>query len=184
MRRIVAGLMMSLDGVVEAPNRWMGPYFDEEMTQGIETGVARADAVLIGRNTYEEFAGMWPAQTGVMADFLNNSPKYVVSSTLDSLTWNNSTLLTGELAAELRRLKELPGKNIQIPGSPALVRSLLLDGLLDELNVTIAPVAVGAGRRLFDGITHRVDLTLVQSTAMRSGVLGATYRPADRSPSP
>ena len=182
MRRIVAGLLMSLDGVVEAPGVWgWTHYMNDEMSKGIVDGVAHADAVLLGRRTYLEFARIWPQQkSGVpMADFLNQSPKYVASTTLTlPLEWANSTLLRGDLAAELAKLKEQPGKNILVPGSPSLVRNLLRDGLLDELNLNICPVVVGSGMRLFDEIGREVRLKVVDSTTLSNGVLGVTYEPA------
>lgn len=180
MRRIVAGLFISLDGVVESPNKWSFPFFDDEMWQGISAGIAQADAVLLGRRTYQEFAELWPKQGSdvPMADFLNNAPKYVVSSTLETVEWNNSRLITGDLADELAKLKQQPGKNIQIPGSPTLVRSLLRDGLLDELSLNICPIVIGSGMRLFDEITDQVRLKLVNSTTLSTGVLGVTYQPA------
>jgi dihydrofolate reductase len=185
MRKITAGLLISLDGVVESPDRWgWARYMNEEMTRGIVAGVAQADAVLLGRRTYEQFAEIWPSQGSEvpMADFLNHSPKYVVSTTLrGALEWNNSHLLTGDLAAELTRLKEMPGKNILIPGSPTLVSWLLRMGLLDELNLNICPIVVGTGLRLFDGISGEVTLKLVQSMALSTGVLGVTYQQAGES---
>jgi len=182
MRKIVAALLMSLDGVVDGTDRWGWPrYMNAEMTAGIVAGVAQADAVLLGRRTYEQFAKIWPGRGSEvpMADFLNHSPKYVVSTTLrEPLEWSNSKLIVGDLAAELERLKSLPGKNIQVPGSPTLVRSLLRDGLLDELTVSICPVVVGQGMRLFDGIGGEVSLRLVRSVPLSNGVLGVTYAPA------
>jgi dihydrofolate reductase len=113
-------------------------------------GIAQADAVLIGRRTYQEFAGMWPSQGSEvpMSDFLNKSHKYVVSSSLDKLDWGPASLVKGDLADELLKLTQQPGKNIQIPGSPTLVRSLLLQGILDELTLSICPIVVGPGQRL------------------------------------
>jgi dihydrofolate reductase len=180
MRKIVAGLAMSLDGVVESPNQWATPYFDEEVMEGISAGVAQADAVLLGRRTYLEFAELWPTQSSdvPMADFLNTAPKHIVSSTLDTLEWANSHLLTGNLAEELTRLKQQPGKNILIPGSPTLVRSLLRDGLLDELALDIFPIVVGSGMRLFDSTTDHLRLELIESRAYRTGVVGVGYQPA------
>ena len=181
MRKIVAGLLISLDGVVESPSAWgFSQYFNDEMRDGIQAGIAQADAVLLGRRTYLEFAGLWPSQGSdvLMADFLNNSPKYVVSTTLDTLGWAHSSLLTGDLAGQLTKLKQQPGKNILIPGSPTLVGSLLRRGLLDELSLNICPVVVGSGMRLFEGITHQVRLERVESTALRTGVLSVTYKPA------
>ncbi len=181
MRKIVAGLLMSLDGVVESPDEWgFSRYFNDEMKEGIGAGIAQADAVLLGRRTYLAFAEQWPNQGSevLMADFLNNSPKYVVSATLDTLPWANSNLISGDLAEELSKLKRQPGKNILVPGSPTLVRSLLRDGLLDELSLNVCPIVVGSGMRLFDGIGRQVGLKLVNSTTLSNGVLGVTYQPA------
>ena len=179
MRKIVAGLAMSLDGVVEAPSNWI--RFNHELAAIITAGVAQADAVLLGRRTYLEFAALWPKQGSdvPMADFLNNSPKYVLSRNLDTLEWANSTLLTGDLVEEVSRLKRQPGKSIQVPGSPRLVRSLLREGLLDELALAVHPLVVGSGLRLFDDITERIGLELVDSATLSTGVLSVTYRPAN-----
>ena len=182
MRKIVAGLLMSLDGVVEAPGVWgFSRYFNDEMKEGISTGIAQADAVLLGRRTYLEFAELWPKQGSevLMSDFLNHSPKYVVSSTLKTLEWANSSLLTGDLDDALRKLKRQPGKDILIPGSPTLVRALVRSGLLDVLNLNVCPVVVGSGMRLFEGMTDQVHLTLVHSATLSNGVVGLTYGPAD-----
>jgi dihydrofolate reductase len=180
MRKIVAGLFMSLDGVVEYPENWGFQYFDEEMTKGILEGIAQADAVLIGRRTYLEFAEMWPTQGSEvpMSDFLNKSHKYVVSSGLDKLDWGPASLVKGDLADALTKLKHEPGRNIQIPGSPTLVRSLLAEGMLDELTLNICPIVVGSGLRLFEDVTGQLPLNVVQSTALSSGVINATYQPA------
>jgi dihydrofolate reductase len=182
MRKIVAGLLMSLDGVVEAPGEWgFSRYFNDEMRAGISAGIAQADAVLLGRRTYLEFAKLWPKQGSevLMSDFLNHSPKYVVSSTLKTLEWANSSLLTGALSEALGKLKRQPGKDILIPGSPTLVRALVREGLLDRLNLNVCPVVVGSGMRLFEGITEQIHLKLVHSATLTNGVVGLTYGPAD-----
>jgi dihydrofolate reductase len=179
MRKIVAGLAISLDGVVEAPSQsgWM--LFDDEMSEVIGVGIAQSDAILLGRRTYLEFADLWPnlGSDVPMADYMNNTQKYIVSRTLDSLAWANSSLVTGDLTEELAKLKQQPGKNIQIPGSPTLVRSLLRDGLLDELSLMIHPIVLGSGMRLFDEMTDRVRLKLVDSRALNTGVVSVTYQP-------
>ena len=183
MRRVVAGLFMSLDGVVEAPGEWGFQYMNDEMVQGIAEGIAQADAVLLGRRTYQQFAKMWPGVGSEvpMADFLNNSHKYVVSASLDALDWGPASLVTGNLPEELTKLKRQPGKNIQIPGSPTLVSALLRDGLLDELSLSICPIVVGKGMRLFENITDHVPLHLVESTALSTGAVGVTYQPVSGS---
>jgi dihydrofolate reductase len=176
MRKIVAGLAITLDGVVDSPSgNWM--MFNDEMREIIDAGVAEADAILLGRRTYLDFAEMWPrlGSDVPMADFMNDTPKYVASSTLRTVDWAGSTLLTGDLATELAELKRRPGKNIQIPGSPRLVRSLLCDGLLDELSLMIHPIVLGTGARLFDGRTDRMELELKDSRTLGTGVVSVTY---------
>ncbi len=190
MRKIVAGLFMSLDGVVESPEKWQFPYFNDEMGQAVESGMADADTILLGRRTYEEFAAFWPDKTGEddpFADRMNNTPKLVVSTTLNTVEWQNSTLINGDVVEELSKLKQQPGKNISIIGSATLVRSLLRDGLLDELGLLVHPIVVGSGKRLFEDVSDSVPLTLVDSKTFTTGVLSLTYEPSSdrpRSPSP
>jgi dihydrofolate reductase len=173
-------LVISLDGVVESPRRWQGPYFDDELSALLASVAAQADAILLGRQTYLEFAGYWPGRgdNSPMARFLNDTRKYVASATLATLEWKNSSLLPCGVAEAVGELRQLPGANIQVPGSPTLVRSLLREGLLDELRLLIHPVVVGSGMRLFDDSTDQTALALVDSTPLRSGVLSVTYRPA------
>src|ERR1019366_5958611 len=116
--------------------------------------------IVLGTRTYLEFAELWPGLDSPMADYMNRTPKHIASSTLDTVGWANSSLMSGDLAENVARLKQQPGKNIQIPGSPRLVRSLLRDGLLDEM-------------------TARVQLRLVQSATLSTGVLSVTYQPAN-----
>ena len=180
MRKIVAGLFISLDGVVEAPETWHFPYFNDEMAQVVGSQMADADTMLLGRVTYQEFAGYWPHQGSdvEMADFMNSTPKLVASTTLDTVDWQNSTLIKGDVAEELAALKEQPGKNISITGSPTLVRSLLRDNVLDELNLLVHPIVVGRGKRLFEDGFDQIPLNLVKSTTFSTGVLSLTYAPA------
>ena len=180
MRKIVAGLFISLDGVVESPIRWRLPYLSGEVSDMMSAGIAHSDAMLLGRRTYQQFAEFWPTQASdvPMAGYMNNTPKYVVSATLDKVEWQNSTLIKGNVVEELARLKQQPGKNIQIPGSPTLVRSLLRDGLIDELALMIHPIVVGSGRRLFDETAIPMGLKLVESRTFSNGVLSVTYQPA------
>jgi dihydrofolate reductase len=180
MRRIVAWLIISLDGVVESPERWSSPYLTDEVNAEIGAGVAQRGTVLLGRRTYQEMADYWPHQGSDVpfADYLNNSHKYVVSATLDRPVWANSSVVTGDLAEEVARLKQQPGGNLQILGSPTLVRSLLRLGLLDELVLNICPIVLGSGLRLFDQTTDQVRLELVESATYSTGVLRAGYQPA------
>jgi len=180
MRKIVAGLFMSLDGVIEAPETWHFPYFNDEMGEAVGSQMARSDTMLLGRRTYQEFAGFWPHQGSddPMADQMNSTPKVVVSTTLDTVEWQNSTLVNSDVVAELTKLKEQPGKDIAVTGSATLVRSLLRDGLLDELNLLVHPIVVGSGKRLFEDGGDRTPLELADSKTFSTGVISLTYRPA------
>lgn len=176
MRKIISALFASLDGVTEAPNLWQFDHFDEDMMESMISQLAQIDTVMMGRVTYQEWAGYWPTATDPFAQFINPVPKYVVSSTLKTLDWQNSRLLTASLADTIAELKAQPGKNIAIQGSPTLVRSLLQANLLDELILMVHPVVVGKGKRLFEGAQLQ-RLELVSSQTTRSGVVLLTYRP-------
>lgn len=179
MRKIVAALFMSLDGVVESPDKWHFPYFNEEMGAAIGSAMAESDALLMGRVNYEEWAAYWPSQPGddEFVAFMNSTPKYVVSTTLDTLTWHNSTLITGDVVAEINKLKQQPGKHIAISGSGTLVQSLLHLNLLDELRLIIHPIVVGSGRRLFSDSSQQQALKLLDSQTFSTGVVYLTYQP-------
>jgi dihydrofolate reductase len=178
MRSISAGLFISLDGVVEAPSAWGFQFMDEEMSRAISEGISQADTVLLGRRTYLEFADIWPDQgsDAPMSNFLNHSHKYVVSTTLDSLSWQPASLIQGDIAHEIYMLKQQSGKNIQVPGSPTLVRFLIQNSLLNVLSLTICPVVVGCGMRLFDDMDISFKMKLVHSNTLKTGAIGATYQ--------
>ena len=177
-RKLIATFFVSLDGVVEAPQDWHFPYFNEEMGAAIGAAMGTADAMLCGRATYEEWAAYWPNSDNEMAAYMNNTPKYVASTSLDEVEWQNSYLLEGEVATAVAELKQQPGKEIVMSGSATLARSLLREGLVDELRLMIHPVVVGAGARLFpNGDSHA--LTLLESMTFETGVVYAVYRPAD-----
>ena len=181
MRKVTAGLFVSLDGVVESPEKWHFPYFNDEMGEAIGAAMAASDAMLLGRVTYQEFAAYWPgvsSEDEPFATHMNNTPKYVVSKTLDKAEWNNSTLISGNVAEEITKLKQQPGKNIGITGSATLVQSLLQDDLLDELGLMIHPVVVGSGKRLFQEGGGPKGLKLVDSMTFSTGVVSLTYQPA------
>jgi dihydrofolate reductase len=182
MRKIVAGLFMSLDGVVESPEQWQFPYFNDEIGQALGSSMAASDTLLLGRRTYQEFAATWPGRGSddPVGAYMNNTPKLVASTTLDSTDWQNSTLLNGDLADQLCKLKQQPGKNITITGSITLVRSLLHDGLLDELALMVCPIVVGHGQRLFDDWNEQLQLNLQDATTFSTGVLSLSYTPASQ----
>lgn len=181
MRKLVATELMSMDGVVESPEQWAFSYTDDEMAAEDEAGRAASDALLLGRATYEEFASFWPNQLAgtPMVDYINDVRKYVVSTTLEEpLSWNNSVLLGGDCVQEVSDLKRRSGKDITITGSIVLVRSLMREGLLDELRCVLCPVVRGSGRRLFEDESDRRTLELIDSKTFGTGVVTLTYRPA------
>ena len=183
MRRVCAWELVSLDGVMEKPEEWAFPYSDAEMGEASASGMARSDALLLGRVTYEHLAAYWPDQPGgtPMVDYINSVPKYVVSGTLEEpLAWNNSTPIKGNVAEEIIELKRRPGKDITVLGSGELVRSLLRDGLLDELRLMVHPLVMGSGKRLFEDGADRKALELVNSRTFATGVVYLAYRPADK----
>ncbi len=181
MRKIVSGLFISIDGVTESPGQWQFDNFDEDMMMELGSVIENDDAVVMGRVTYEEWAGYWPTSTNEpFATFINTTPKYVVSTTLDDVNWgqyDTVTLLKGDLTEELTRLKHEPGKTIGVTGSPTLVRSLLQLDLLDELILMIHPVVAGSGKRLFADGDSLKRMELVESKVTRTGVVIATYKP-------
>ena len=182
MRKVVASELVSLDGVMGSPQEWAFSYSDDEMEQANASGMAASDALLLGRATYQEFASYWPYQNSAnqpYTDYLNSTPKFVVSTTLEGpLEWQNSTLIKGNLAEEITELKRLPGKDITIIGSAALVQSLLADELLDELRLMVHPLVLGGGKRIFEDGSDQKALELLDSKSFATGVLYLTYRPA------
>jgi dihydrofolate reductase len=182
MRKITAGLFISLDGVVEAPDQWHFPYFNDEMGAVVGQSMAETGTMLLGRVTYEDFASFWPNQNAddPIAAQMNGTPKLVASTTLDSVEWQNSTLIKDNVAEELTKLKAQPGKNIGITGSATLIRSLLRDGVLDELTLLVHPIVVGHGKKLFDDMDSQVPLKLIDAKTFSTGVMCLVYGPAPR----
>jgi dihydrofolate reductase len=178
MRKLNAWLFVTLDGVIEAPEKWV--IADDEMFRAMEADYANSDALLLGRRTYETFAASWPLRGSEVAnaDWMNNTRKYVASTTLESPEWNNSTVIEGDVGEAVARLKQEDGKDIMVNGSGALVRTLLRDHLVDELRLFVHPVVVGSGIRLFDDESDPVELDLTDSHAYDNGVISLTYRPS------
>jgi dihydrofolate reductase len=181
VRKINAWLFVTLDSVIEAPEEWV--MADDDMFGAIEADYAKSDALLLGRRTYETFAASWPERGSEVpnADWMNNTRKYVVSTTLKSPEWNNSTVIEGDVAEAVTRLKREDSKDIMVNGSGALVRTLMRDHLLDELRLFLHPIVVGSGRRLFDDESDPVELALVDSHAYENGVISLTYKPTGAS---
>jgi len=182
----MASLFISLDGVVEAPDQWHFPYFNDEMGAAVDRVLGTADTLLLGRETYDSFAGAWPereAAGGEDAEFakgLGDARKIVVSNQQLEFTWRNSEQLKGELVEAVTALKNEPGDtHIAMSGSPSVVRQLLAAGLLDELHLLVHPIAVRKGMRLFDEGESPIPLTLISSETLKTGVLDLVYGPAE-----
>jgi dihydrofolate reductase len=186
MRRIIASLFTTVDGVVEAPETWHFPYFDDEM--GAIVGSLMQDTQLLGRKSYDTFAATWPAREAAggddapLAAQIGDQRKIVVSHQQLELTWRNSEQLQGELLDAVTALKAEPGGDIAISGSVSIVRQLLEAGLIDELHLIVDPIAVREGTRLFDGSGTPLPLTLVSSAALGNGVLHLVYSPVEAAP--
>jgi dihydrofolate reductase len=189
MRRIVVTEFISLDGVIEDPGGaegfehggWSFKFNDPDGMKYKLDETMEHDALLLGRVTYEGFAAAWPGMTdGVgFADKMNSMPKYVVSSTLERADWNNSTVLRGDLAEEVRALMQQPGGDILVAGSASLARGLIAHDLVDELRLMVFPIVLGSGKRLFDGVTDPFVLKLAGVRELESGTLIVTYDRAD-----
>jgi dihydrofolate reductase len=185
MRKITAGLFISLDGVVEAPDQWHFPYFNEEMGAAVDAILGAADSILFGRKTYDSFAGAWPEREAAggedagLAKALGEARKIVVSNQKLEFSWRNSEQLEGGLVDAVTALKNEPGGNIALSGSISVVRQLLAAGLLDELHLLVHPIAVRKGMRLFDEGETPMPLKLISSETFKTGVLNLVYGPAE-----
>jgi dihydrofolate reductase len=176
MRKLVESTFVTLDGVIDEPQVWGSPYWDEEHAGYARKLLFDADALLLGRVTYERFAEAWPARSGDdYTDRINALPKHVASRTLKDATWNAS-IIEGDVAEEVARLKAEPGKSILKFGTGELDRTLLEHGLLDELHLWIFPVLGVGGQHLIDGI-ETTHLKLVETTPFASGIVVNTYAP-------
>ena len=194
--RLTITTFLSVDGVMQGPGSpdedrsegfdrggWLVPLFDEATGQFITEVFDKADAFLLGRRTYEIFAGYWPKVTDAddpVATRLNDLPKYVVSTRLRSADWHNSTVVKGDIPAEVAKLKHLPGRELQVHGSGTLAQTLLENDLVDEWRLLVFPVIVGAGRRLFPDAGVATGLRLVESRMTDSGVAIHVYQPTGR----
>jgi dihydrofolate reductase len=187
MRKIVVSEFVSLDGVMEDPGGaehsqyggWTIPYWNDELGAFKAEELFASDALLLGRATYEGFAAAWPNMKDEQgfADRMNSNKKYVVSSTLKTAEWNNSTIIKGDLVEEITKIKQEPGQDILVGGSASLAKALLRHGLVDELRLEVYPIVLGAGKRIF-GEDSYAKLELVSHQATSNGVLLLVYRPA------
>jgi dihydrofolate reductase len=185
MRKIIAGLFMSLDGVYEGPGPadqfeyagWTMPYFNDEVGGYIGSRMATADALLLGRKTYEGFAGFFAPQTGGTADAMNNLQKYVVSNTLTSADWQNSTLINGNVVEEITRIKQLPGQDISVSGSGTLLQTLIAHNLVDEFSLLVYPIVLGTGKQVFQHGLPKHNLKVIEIRPFSNGVVLMRYQP-------
>ena len=194
MRKLVVGTFVTLDGVMQAPGGpdedreggfrhggWLVPYFDEEFLGIMTEWTRQAGAFLLGRKTYEIFAASWPRSTDPadeVAMVLNTRPKYVASRSLDKVDWSNSRLLKGDVAEEVRKLKQQEGDEIQVHGSGNLLQTLLRHDLVDTLRIWQFPVAIGAGKRLFGEGTIPMSFRLLDSRQTAPGAVLHVYERA------
>jgi len=192
--RLTLHTFLTLDGVLQAPGGpdedrdsgfehggWSFPYGDQDFGVAMSGWFDQADAFLLGRRTYQLFAGHWPKVTDPgdpVASKLNTLPKYVASTTLDAVGWDNSTLLGGDVAAEVAKLKERPGRELQVHGSGQLARTLIEHDLVDEYRLLYFPVHLGSGKKLFADGARPAALRLLSATTTGTGVIIATYQPA------
>jgi dihydrofolate reductase len=196
MRKVIADEWMTLDGVIQAPGQqdedttggfqhggWHVGYFDDIAQRRVVDSVVKAGGFLLGRRTYEIFAAHWPnasEEEQILAEPLNTKPKYVASRTLaEPLAWQNSTVLQGDVAEAVATLKQEDGQDLHVIGSSELVQTLVAHDLVDEFRVMIDPLVVGGGKRLFRDDGALRPLRLVDSQATTTGVIIATYAPAD-----
>jgi len=197
MRKLIVSEFVTLDGVMQAPggpdedrsggfehSGWQMSYLDDAFGNFVIEGIAEAGGFVLGRKTYEIFAGYWPTapdEEGAIRDPLNNLPKFVASKTLrDPLPWNNSTVIKGDLAAGIRTLKKENGNHLLVIGSGNLVQTLMQDDLVDEYRLMIHPLVLGSGARLFREGNPKRPLELVDTTISTTGVVLATYWPAEK----
>jgi len=194
MRNLVVGTFLTLDGVMQAPGGpnedreggfqhggWLVPYFDEKLVEIMTDWTIRAGAFLLGRKTYEIFAGSWPNSTDPadeIATALNTRPKYVASRTLDKVDWNNSFLIKGDVAEEVAKLKAQEGGEIQVHGSGDLLQTLLQRDLIDTLRIWYFPVVIGTGKRLFGEGTIPLSFRLVDTQLTTTGAVLHVYERA------
>jgi dihydrofolate reductase len=192
MRKVIVSEFVSLDGVMQAPGHldedrdggfeqggWQVPYFDDVMGSAVDKGLRTAGGLLLGRRTYEHFAGYWPtAPEDQEPELMNDLPKFVASTSLEEpLAWSNSTLLKGDVAVEVAKLKDRSGGDLFVLGSGELAQTLMRHNLVNEYRLMVHPLVLGTGKRLFRDGDSRKSLRLVDSTTTGTGVLLLIYRP-------
>ena len=181
MRKLIVVENLSLDGVMEAPEQWAFAYQNEESAAVNKAGMLPSNTLLLGRVTYTHLAGFWPSQTNNemgIADYINNVAKVVVSSTLKKVDWHNTTIMGGDLTEGITQLKQQSDGNIVVLGSALLVQSLMQANLVDEYQLSLAPVVLGHGKKLFPAGIDAQKLQLVEAKPFSTGVVLLRYQPA------
>ena len=178
MRRVIVSTYVTLDGVMEAPEKWSLKFWNDEHAKYAHDQLFASDALLMGRVVYEGFADSWPSRRNEFADRMNSLPKYVVSTTLDEAEWNNSTIVRENVAEEVSELKQQPGQDILMHGSAELMHTLMRHDLIDEYRLWVHPILLGSGKRLFREESAAKALRLVDTTTFSSGVVILSYQPA------
>lgn len=181
MRKVIATEYVTLDGVMDEPGTWSFPFWNDELAKYKYDELFASDALLLGRVTYQGFAAAWPTMTGT-GDFgerMNSLPKYVASRTLNTVEWNAS-LIKGDVAEEVAKLKQQPGQDILLAGSGDLLHTLMQHGLIDEYRLLLHPIVLGSGKRLFrEG--NSTTLKLIETQTFSSGVIALSYQPVSSS---
>lgn len=183
MKNIIFQMMTTIDGYFEGPDRELDWHMvDAEFMSSVIELFNSADTLLFGRVTYQMMADYWPTPAGiaddpVIAEWMNNLPKVVFSNTLEKVEWQNSTLVTSDAVVEVKRLKQLPGKDMLIFGSSDLAVSLLKEGLVDEIRIILNPLILGNGKSLFRGLNERIKLHVLETKIFPSGSVLLRYRP-------
>ena len=174
MRRVVVSTYVTLDGVMEAPEKWE-LWNEEEMEKYAWEQLLASDALLMGRRVYEGFAAAWPSREGEFADRMNSLPKFVVSTTLEAVEWNNTSVIRDDVPNEVAKLKQQPGRDILMYGSGELMHTLMQHDLIDEYRFWVNPIVLGSGKRLFpDG--SKTEFRLVDNTTFSTGVVILAYQ--------
>ncbi len=182
MRKVIVSEYVTLDGVMEEPGTWSFQFWNDEAAKFKFDELFASDALLLGRVTYQGFAKAWPSMTDEQgfADRMNSLPKFVVSTTLKEVEWNNARLMKGNIAEEVSKLKQQPGQDILVSGSGELVHTLMQHDLIDEYRLMVHPVVLGSGKRLFRDGSDTTVLRLVDTKTFSSGVVVLTYQPAKK----
>jgi dihydrofolate reductase len=176
MRKVIASNSVTLDGRVDDPREWALPGDDVEFVKHQTDLLNRSDALLLGRRTYEFFVAVWPSRSGAFPDRMNGIAKYVASSTLGDLEWENSNLIEGDVPEAVRELKQQTGRDLVVYGSHELITSLMEHDLIDEYQLWVYPVVLGKGRTFFEDGVDRMALDLVDATVIPPGVTILTYQ--------